>query len=314
MDSAGTNTMARLARPRTETRTRLAVVADPHVGTRTEGTIKRFEYTAETFGAALADAQRRGVDAVVSPGDLTKDGEPWNYAAVDEAVADLDVPFYAVPGNHDVPKADDEHEPVSVDRFADRYGAGEAYPFHVSVGGVDLVGLNSAGTATRLFETHDGEVDEPQLDRAVELIEAADTPVVLTHYNLPGIVAQLRTYREEVEPEMIEIVESRDGERLQSTLAAADVPLVVTGHLHLPSADRAGPTTEVMSPATCSFPQAYLLLDVGPTGTVVRFVPAVDRAALEDALHGMVTDSPTSRGLAGMAATRLAEFPLFDDA
>ena len=28
-----------------------------------------------------------------------------------------------------------------------------------------------------------------------------------------------------------------------------------------------------ISPATCSFPQAALLLDVGPTGTTVRFLP-----------------------------------------
>jgi 3',5'-cyclic AMP phosphodiesterase CpdA len=313
MDLSRTSTLARLARPRSDDRTLLAVVADPHVGTEAEGAIKRFEHTEAALRAALADAEARGVDAVLSPGDLTKDGEPWNYEAVDDALAELSVPFYAVPGNHDVPKESDEHDPLAVETFADRYSTGEGYPFHVRVAGLDVVGLNSAGTADRRYDDHEGAVDDDQLAAAADLLADCADPIVLNHYNLPGVNDQVRSYTDALEPELGNVPLSRAADRLEATLVDADAPLVLTGHLHLPAAARAGPTTEVMTPATCSFPQAYLLVDVGPGGTEVRFVPAVDREELRAGYHDMITDSAVSRALAGLAATNLAQFPLYED-
>jgi len=323
-DTAGTQptAMARLPRPRAARETRLAVVADPHVGVRAEGSIKRFEQSEAAFRTALSDAERRGADAVLSPGDLTKDGEPWNYDAVDDALDALEVPVLAVPGNHDVPKDGEEHDPTPVATFAERYapadatfhGPGDrAYPVHARLGGVDVVGLNSAGDADRLADTHEGEVGDEQRERAAELLAELDDPVVLTHYGLAGVEAQVRGYRDRFEAELDAVPLSRDGERMRATLAEADAPLALAGHLHLPAADRHGPTAEVTTPATCSFPQAYLLVDVGPAGTTVRFVPVADRPALEDAYDAMVSDSDVSRALLGLAATRTAGFPLLDD-
>ena len=47
--------MARLAEPTAATETTLAVVADPHVGKRSEGTSKLFDRTETHFRNALAD-------------------------------------------------------------------------------------------------------------------------------------------------------------------------------------------------------------------------------------------------------------------
>jgi 3',5'-cyclic AMP phosphodiesterase CpdA len=305
--------LARLAEPTAATETTLAVIADPHVGKRTEGTSKLFDRTETHFGNALADASERGVDAVCSVGDLTKDGEPYNYDAVDRAVDALDVPFYAVPGNHDVPKSRDEHDTRAVSEFAARYAPGGAYPFSASVGDIDIVGFNTAGTADRLFESHDGQLDPEKADAIREALAAADNPIVLAHHNLPAMFDQLRAHRDAVEPEMGIPPITRRGDAYAETLAEGDTSLLLTGHLHMPATATQAGVREVMVPTTCSFPQAYLTVTVDADGTTVRFHPVADRDGTRYAFEERSKNSATSRGLTAMAADRLARFPLVDE-
>ncbi|QPV61235.1 metallophosphoesterase [Halosimplex litoreum] len=336
--------LARLARPAGEP-TRIAVVADPHVATRAEGTSKLFERTRPHFEAALADIAERDVDAVLSPGDLTKDGEPWNYEAVDESLADLDAPFHAVPGNHDVPKERDEHETPTLGRFVERYTpedpvarGPDGLSYRVRVGDLDVVGLNSAGTAERLTDSHEGHVDADQREWLADQLSHAGTAIVLIHHNLPAVTDQLDAHRAAVEPELADIPAMRDPEPLVETLASGDVPLVLSGHYHLPttavsggssddgsdgvpasgasersSEQRSDGVREIAAPTTCSFPQSYLLCDVTPDGTTVRLVPVADSVGLETAHARRAADSATARGLTGIAAARLAAAPLVDE-
>jgi 3',5'-cyclic AMP phosphodiesterase CpdA len=306
-------TMARLAAPTAATRTRLAVVADPHVATRASGTSKLFDHTERHLRNAVADAAARGVDAVVSVGDLTKDGEPWNHEAVDAVLDDLDVPVHAVPGNHDVPKAGDDHATPPVSEFAARYAPGGEFPFVASVGDVDLVGLNTAGDADFLHDTHDGGLDPRRADAVADALAAADDPVVLAHHNLPGTYAQFRAHRDAAEPEMGIPPVTRGGEGYVETLADGGTALLLTGHLHVPATTRQGGVRELVAATTCSFPQGYLTLSVGPDGTTVRFHPVAGRAGMRDAYAVRSTDSVGSRGQTALAADRLARFPLADE-
>lgn len=305
--------LARLTEPTAETETTLAVVADPHVATRAEGTSKLFERTETHLRNAVADIRARDVDAALSVGDLTKDGESWNYDAVADILDGLDVPVYAVPGNHDVPTDGDEHETPPVSEFAAEYAPGGEYPFGTTVGDVDLVGLNTAGTADFLADSHEGALDPDRLDAVHETLAAAEDPVVLSHFNLPAMADQLRAHRDAVEPEMAIPPVTRDGERYVETLAAGDTSLLLTGHLHLPSTASQGGVRELMVPTTCSFPQAYVTVTVGPEGTTVRFHPVADRAGLRRAFAERSGDSTTARGLTAIAADRLAQFPLVDE-
>jgi 3',5'-cyclic AMP phosphodiesterase CpdA len=302
--------MARLDAPAGE-RTRFAVVADPHVGTQASGTSKLFEHTLDHFEAAIADINHRDVDAVLSPGDLTKDGEPWNYDAVDTALETLDAPFYAVPGNHDVPKAGEDHDTPPVARFGERYGPG-TLPYHVEVGSLDIIGLNSAGSAERLFERHSGAVTDATLEWLDETLAEATTPVVLVHHNFPPVADQIAAHRE-LEPEMVSIPGFPEPDPLAETLAAGGVDLVLTGHYHVPAAGRYRGFQEIATPTTCSFPQGYLLGETTPDGTTLRFVPVTDRVGLEMAHSRRAADSPTARGLTAIAAARLASFPLVSE-
>jgi Icc protein len=305
--------LAHLSRPASETATTLAVIADPHLSTRETGTSKLFEYTGPHLRTAVEDIQERDVDAVLSVGDLTKDGEPWNFDAFDDIIADLDVPFYAVPGNHDVPKAGDEHETIPVAEFTDRYTPNGDLPYVVEVGDVPIVGVNSSGTEDLLYESHDGEVADADVDWLEETLPEYDDPILLTHFNLPAMSEQLRTHRDHVDPEMSIPPVLRNPDPFVDVLSKHAVPLMLTGHLHMPSTAKEDGVREVMAPTTCSFPQAYLLLQIGPDGTTVRHVPCTDQTGLRYSFSERSTDSVTSRGLTAMAAVRCADFPLVDE-
>lgn len=306
------NLMARLRRPRSDQSTRIAVVADPHVSTREEGTSKLFEHTGAHLEAAVADINRRDADLTLCVGDITKDGERWNYDAADDILAALETPFRSIPGNHDVPKDRDDHDPFSLDEFVERYTPG-SLPFHERVGGVDLVGLNSAGGDDWFTDTHDGLVTEDQLDWLDETLPGLETPLVAVHHNLPTMAAQLERHQEANEPEMAVPPVLRNPEEFIDVLARHDAPLVLTGHLHMPATAEMNGVREIMAPTTCSFPQAYLLVDVGPEGTTVRMVPIADHEGLMLGHRERHADSPTARGLTNMAAIRLAQFPLVDE-
>ncbi len=306
--------MASLDRPRTDEPTRVAVIADPHLSTEEAGTSKLFNRTEAHVANAVADIVDRDVDATLCVGDITKDGEPWNFDRFDELAADLEAPFYSVPGNHDVPKEGYDHENLSMNAFAERYTPdGQAFPFHVPVGGVDVIGVNTAGTEEWLYDSHAGTVREDQLDELDAMLAAADTPLVLAHHNLPAMSEQVHEHRELAEPDMFVPPEMDDPEPFVETLERHGAPLLLTGHLHMPSAARQGSVRELMMPTTCSFPQGYCLLDVGPDGTDVRFVPVADFEEMVVGHRERSTDSVTARGLTGMAAARLAQFPLVEE-
>lgn len=310
MNADGPGTlMARLDRPSAPEPVRLAAIADPHVSTRADGTSKLFEHTFDHFAAAIDDIASRDVDAVISPGDLTKDGEGWNVEAVENALDGLDVPVYAVPGNHDVPKDGDDHDAISVADFAARFGPGD-YPFHERVGGLDVLGLNSAGTADRLADTHDGHVDADQREWLTERLEATENPLVLIHHNLGSVTDQLRRHRDRVRDDMAIPPTMRETDALVDILADGGASLVLTGHFHLPLTGVDHGVREIATPTTCSFPQSYLLLDVGPAGTDVRLVPVADQDGLELAHDRRASDSPTARGLTSIGAARVASMPL----
>ncbi|MFB6202039.1 MAG: metallophosphoesterase [Halorhabdus sp.] len=301
--------MAHLSRPTVDSAIRLAVVADPHVSMRAEGTSKLFEHTFEHFEAAIEDITNRDVDAVLSPGDLTKDGERWNVNAVEDTLDALDVPFLAVPGNHDVPKADEEHDALSVESFANRFSPG-TYPFHEEIGALNVLGVNSAGNADRLTDTHDGAVDADQREWLASHLDAHDDALVLVHHNLESVTEQLRRHRDRVAEEMAIPPTMRDASDLREVLSDGEARLVLTGHFHVPLTGVEDGVREIAAPTTCSFPQSYLLVDITPDGTDIRLVPVADADRLELAHDRRVSDSITARGLTSIGAARLASMPL----
>jgi DNA repair exonuclease SbcCD nuclease subunit len=313
--------LARLSEPSVDEPTTIAVVADPHVTPRAEGTAMVYHRSGERLRTALADAEARGVDAIVSAGDLTKDGAPWEYEFLDGILADVETRFFSVPGNHDVPKASTEeyehgdvHETPPVKRFEKEYTPDGRLPFVERVGGIDIVGLDTASMPDgSLAETHDGQVSPAQVQWLDSTLEDVEEPLVLMHHNTPAMFEQFATLREQSHPKMTDPPVLRDPQPLLDTLTDHEVPLVVTGHLHNLGVAETGPVREVTTPATGSFPQAYLLFELGPSGTTVRYVPVTDTEGNTEAHHLRRTSGPRGKGYAAFASVRLATMPLLDE-
>ena len=313
--------LARLASPSVAEPTSVAVVADPHVTPQAEGTAMVYHDAGDRLRRAFADAEARGVDAIVSAGDLTKDGAPWEYDYLDTILAEVETPFFSVPGNHDVPKAPvaeydhgDEHDTPPVERFEREYTPDGELPFVERVGGVDIVGIDTASAPDgSLARTHDGRVSAEQVAWLDATLDDLAAPVVLMHHNTPAMFEQFADLRERSHPEMTDPPVLRDPEPLVDTLTDHEVPLVVTGHLHNVGVAETGPVREVTTPATGSFPQGYLLFESDESGTTVRYVPVGDVAENTEAHHLRRTSGPRGAGYAAFASIRLATMPLLDE-
>ncbi len=298
---------ARFSAPRSQTRTRIALVSDAHVSTGKQGTWKVFHRTRARLRTVIEDVNAHDVDAVVFAGDLTEDGSVADFDTVRSLLSDLDVPFVAVPGNHDVPKSFDGHETPTLSSFESDF-APDGIPFHRRMGGVDIIGLNSASTPTgTLSDCHDGCISDDQLAWLEETLPNTDSPIVVSHHNLPGLAEKTDAHSWRSSFPM------RNATELAELFSRYDVPLHISGHLHVPATAETMGVRELLAPSLCSFPQAYLLLDIDQHGTTVRFVPTAGREDTMEAYMHAKKDSARSSALAEITVDRLASLPLVDE-
>lgn len=298
--------LGRFARPRGP-QTTIAVIADPHVSPDREGSWKLFHRTESRLRTAIADINRLAVDAAVVLGDLTRDGGAHEFDRVDELLARCAVPVLCVPGNHDVPKADDEHSSPPLLEFVSRYTPG-SLPFRAGVGGVDIVGLNTASMPDdSLSVTHRGAVSSTQLDWLERMLPETENPIVVMHHPAGrecdhGYRARPGQYR------------LANADELSAVLSANGVPLCLSGHVHWPSIAPLETGYEVGAPAVCSFPQAYLLVHIEPRGTTIELVPLTDRDGLSEAYHAAREHPRGARFIAATDGGYFQRFPLVDAA
>jgi 3',5'-cyclic AMP phosphodiesterase CpdA len=281
------------------------VVSDPHVSTRRAGTWKCFHRTERRLRDALADAAEVGVDGVVVSGDLTEDGHPPDFECVHDAVAGVDAPVLAVPGNHDVPKSWDDHESPSAARFARRFAPG-GFPFRTRVRGVDVVGVDTA-SGPALADTHGGGVDEAARARLGTVLAGAETPLVVGHHNLS---AKLHDVDVDAWRSAFPL---RGHESFAATLSAGGASLYLSGHLHLPAVGRVGDVCEAVLPALSTFPQGYTLVTVGPTGTTLRYRPVADADGVAEAYMSGIAGTTHSEVSVRTAGAQFASLPLVDE-
>jgi hypothetical protein len=298
-------TLARFAAPRSDTETTLAVFSDPHLSTDEEGSWKVYHRTEARLRAAVADANAREVDGVVVAGDLTKDGHPDEFDGVADVLADSNAPVLAVPGNHDVPKAFDDHETPPVSAFADRFAPDE-FPLREQLGGVDVLGLNSASApGGELDATHDGAISDNQLAWLEATLPETDAPLVVSHHNLPGLDSCVGETADAPHPPV------GDAPAFVDALAGHDA-LHLSGHVHLPAAI-SGDVRGSVCPALSSFPQAYTLAEVGSEGTTLRMVPVADSGGIEEAHDLARNHSDRSADIAEMVRSQLTDLPLAEE-
>lgn len=297
--------LADLDRPRLDAPVTLALIADPHLAVEGDGTWKLRHRSEPRLRTAIETANE--ADAVAFVGDLTNDGRPAEFDRVDDLFADLSVPWTAVPGNHDVAKSFDSHETPPIADFARRYRGdatrpdAAAYPVLLRVGGLRVVCLNTAApenVSTR--DTWSGAVGPTQRSRLAALLaEEPETPtLVVAHHNLGPLP-------EHPGGEPWSNFAANDAARVRELLSETGVPLAITGHQHVPAIEQRGGLTELLAPATCSFPQAMVWLRVASDGTTARLVPLADREATAEAYWHAKTGKPLAQGILDTTIRRL---------
>lgn len=299
--------LARLPAPTSSEPTRLAVLSDVHVAMGADGTDRLFHRTEDRLAAAVDRLNRSDPDLVLFCGDLTKDGEPWNFDRFDELVAAFDPPHVGTPGNHDVPKSSDEHRTPTVAAFERRYTPG-SLPLVERVGGVDLVVCNSASLPDgSLSDTHRGELSHGQLEWLEGTLPTLSNPVVAMHHNVVPLLGSALADRPPWRTFTL-----RNREAVGSLLARHDVPLVISGHHHVPAIARPAGLTQLVAPAACAYPQAHLLLEIGPSGTTVRMIPHADRDQQIEAYEAMQA-SGLRRAFSSLVGATIEAAPVVDE-
>lgn len=175
----------------------------------------------------------RGVDCVIITGDLTDHGTAEEYTHFRTLIAGLDLPFLAVPGNHD------QREPMRAAFGGTDWMPAEG-PIHWrrDFGPFTLIGLD-----TLLEGAHHGALSQDGfafVDTA--LTDLGDTPVVIAthhpwvHSGIPAMDAD----------------NLRNGAALLDRLEAYPGPVrMISGHVHRAITGQIGRVTCQIAPATC---------------------------------------------------------------
>lgn len=305
--------MGHLSIPTANELTTVGVIADPHVSTTGGGTKKMFHQSEDRLRLAVEDMNRRDVSLAIVAGDLTRDGDPDDFESFDEILDGLDAPYAAVPGNHDVPKTMNAHnDPPEVDEFVERYTPDGELPFIWEEGEITVVGIDTSTMPDEsLNSTHDGQVSNEQLEWLEEVGPDLDDPILVQHHPTPGIIDRYDDHEALVDGDF-DPSTTREVDSLRETMDAIEVPLALSGHWSRPDCAATDIGYELSVPATGSFPQSYLLLDVYPEGTTVWYVPLADNESVVEAYLNRGGDSG-GLGHTAVAAFRLAQFPLVND-
>lgn len=198
---------------------KIAVLSDPHIGSTNPVFVPNWEKVVAYVNA------HRDIDLVIILGDLTLLGSEQEEDLLfgRNALEALNLPWLAVPGNHDVGDiARTSHQPANSERLSawtEHYGAAHWHDDRFS--GWRLIGLNSQIIGTGLDE------EEAQWAALANALATCGSrkPVLFTHMPL-----FLTDWAEDDRPAWALMSEGR--ERLRGLIKEHGIRSVVTGHMH----------------------------------------------------------------------------------
>lgn len=230
-----------------------AVISDPHMGTgELNNTNKMFHYNQDVLRWIIEEINARSdIDFVLVLGDITKDSEPINHVRAKEILDKLDVPYFAIPGNHDVNKTQIKGE-KGIEDFVQIY-QGHGYQGNSSwysvdpMPGVHLVGLDSASDPN-LSDTWAGSISQEQLDWLESDLNENEgkTIVVMSHHALINHTGKNDSNW---------YVGNRDA--LKDILRKYEAQIIFTGHLHITDIAEEDGLYDISCPGTSTYPLAY---------------------------------------------------------
>lgn len=244
--------------------------------------------------AAIADLNASGAELVIQLGDITDRGQIEEYEAARAALAELQMPYVTMMGNHDVYSIAEErlsgkeYYPASFGREPDgvilehkgtRFAvldsvmhAASPYPAYNLASGAFLEG--SSGAIVR------GALSVAQHEILAEVAAPGTPPAFVFLHHPPQPFAGF--------PPILFGLRDEDSGRLHATVDSGNVWGVFAGHTHRNARTRdfgTVPAHEVAMPR--DYPFGYALVDVTENGYAYRFVQLSDqellRAAYQDA-------------------------------
>lgn len=198
---------------------KIAILSDPHIGSSNPVFVPNWEKTVSRLNA------RDDIDLTVILGDLTLLGseqeEDLHFGL--NALAAVNTPWLALPGNHDVGDISRQsHQPANAARLSDWEALYGPWHWHSdALPGWRLIGLNSQIIGTGLPE------EKAQWDALEQALatRGARKPVLFTHMPL-----FLNDWNESDRPAWALMGEGRS--KLRRLLEDHDVQAVVSGHMH----------------------------------------------------------------------------------
>lgn len=193
---------------------RIAHISDLHFG--------RHDHEV-TEGLAL-ELFQQAPDLVVASGDFTMVGSPNEFRQARDFLDTVAVPWFAVPGNHDVPKN-------LFRRFLDPFGLYRRFispqpDSFLELEGVALAGVNTARRWRPNLDWSQGSINGRQLERLEQqFFEASPKSlrVVVAHHPLMAPEVAAEGHKRPV----------HRADRALETFARLGVRLVMSGHFHM---------------------------------------------------------------------------------
>ena len=262
-------------------RFRFGILADLHFGSA------RGQANAR---AAVADLNRAGVDLVIQLGDLADHGNPDEFKLAVETLAELEMPFTTMMGNHDVFSYATE-ELAGRSLYTSSFGR-EPDGAIVEHKDMRFLVLDSVEHAASPFPAFDfasgsfldgpggaivrGAFSPPQHDLLADIAGPDNGPAFVFLHHPPQPFTAF--------PPVLFGLNDRDSGRLHATVDSGNVWGVFAGHTHRNAITRVYdkvPAVEVAMPR--DYPFGYGLVDVTDEGYAYRFVQISDEELLRQA-------------------------------
>jgi predicted MPP superfamily phosphohydrolase len=244
---------------------RFGVISDlhitlPHTVWDSPNRLHLVEVSIPVFEAILERLASLDLDFLLLPGDLTQHGEPENHAWVIDRLQQLPYPVYVIPGNHDIPTFERDHQSIGYPEFPSLYrdfgyqATDRHYYSQMIHPGLRLIALNS--NTFDASGTQVGRIDPEQMGWLRETLAAVQDEyvMVMVHHNviehMPGQAQDPLGQRY--------ILQNAD--EFRGVLRSAGVQLVLTGHLHIQNIAQQGDLYDITTGSLVSYPHPYRVM------------------------------------------------------
>ena len=264
-----TESFRTLPKPQGEHLFKMAILADPHLsccGYDVKGRLHA--ESGDIVRLFLRMIVERGCDIVISPGDLTDEGWPYEYALAEKVMKDFPLPFYATPGNHDIEK-DVEHV------FQQKFGTG---CWIKQYRGYQLVALDTA----------DGLLGKQMNMDVVSAIDLEQSVILFTHCQL---------WADEWIPDANRVIVDGENPNVAAMLERLSKckGIFYIGHKNVAAQVKVNNVIQLNTPQPTHFPAGYLEADFYTDGIWHQFIPLPSECQNEYSRLGTEHSKPHSR-------------------